>query len=137
MEKTSYRYSTGLVSGLFLVLALILPIACTQKTLEHYSARGLVVSVEQGAEGHSYVTILHEAVRDFKDQTGKVVGMQPMAMTFVADRTIPTKDLQPQAKIQFVFEVHWESAERLVLKEMKPLDSATKLELGGYSVEMA
>ena len=83
------------------------------------------------------MTILHEAVRDFKDQTGKVVGMQPMAMTFVADRTIPTKDLQPQAKIQFVFEVHWESAERLVLKEMKPLDSATKLELGGYSVEMA
>ena len=97
----------------------------------------MVISVEREAEGHSQVTLLHEAIPEFKDQTGKVVGMEPMSMTFAADSSVPTENLQPRAKIKFVFEVHWDAAERLVLKEIQPLDSETKLELNGYSVEMA
>lgn len=137
MEKTAYRRAARILMGAALLSTSMLPSGCAPKPVEQYAARGMVVSVERGMEGHSQVTILHEAVRDFKDQTGKIVGMEPMAMTFAADGAVPTDNLQPQSKIQFVFEVHWEAAERLVLKEILPLDSETVLELNGYSVELS
>ena len=136
MGKTNNTIISVLIVGILFAAALGIP-ACVPKTADLYSARGSVVSVEQVADGRSLVTILHEAITGFKNQAGQVVGMEPMAMTFAADSSVSTDILQPQAKIKFVFEVHWDAAERLVLKEIQPLDSETKLELNGYSVEMA
>jgi len=136
MDKTNHTLVSVLTVGFLFAAALGIP-ACAPKPADLYSVRGMVVSVEQDSEGRSRVTILHEAIPDFKNQAGQVVGMEPMAMTFAADTALATADLQPKAKIQFVFEMHWNAAERLVLKEFKPLDLETKLEFNGYSVEMA
>ncbi len=136
MGQTRSTIISVLSVGLLFAAALGIP-ACASKAADLYSVRGMVVSVEQLGDGRSQVTILHEAIPEFKNQAGQIVGMEPMAMTFAADATVPTAHLQPRAKIQFSFEVHWTSAERLVLKKIQSLDSQTPLEFKGYSVEMA
>jgi hypothetical protein len=136
MDKINHTLVSVFIAGLVFAAALGIS-SCAPKPADFYSVRGMVVSVEQDPNGPSRVTILHEAIPDFKNQAGQVVGMEPMAMTFAADAAMPSENLQPRAKIQFVFEVHWDAAERLVLKEIQPLDSETELEFNGYSVEMA
>jgi len=138
MGKIALRPLAGIITGLFIMIAVLWSTACAPKAAaDRYSVRGTVISVEQGKDGRSQVTLLHEAIPEFKNQTGMVVGMEPMAMTFTASEELPTGSLQPQAKIQIVFEVHWNSAERLLLKEFQLLDDDTPLEFKGYSVEMA
>lgn len=138
MGKKALRYFTRILMKSLLLSVFMMPFACApQPMAQRYSARGMIVSVEEGTGGGSRVSILHEAIPDFKNQAGQKVGMEPMVMTFAADQTIRTEGFQPRAKIQFLFEVHWQGSDRLILKEIQSLDDQTPLEFKGYSVEMA
>ncbi len=125
-------------SGFVLLAGVFLPAACSPKApAAHYAARGIVVSIERGTDGLDRVTILHEAIPDFKNSEGQVTGMEPMAMTFTAAPGLSTANVAPQAKVAFHFEVHWKPVPQLRLIELTPLAAETPLDLGGYSVEMA
>ena len=136
MDKKPFRKSVILGFGGISAVCALMMLSCSPKQPDRYNAQGVVISVEAADQGAKRVTILHEAITDFKDPSGKVVGMSPMPMTFMAAPGLSTSGINPQSKVRFTFEVHWDSHERLILKEIHSIDAATQLDLNGYSVEM-
>lgn len=97
-----------------LVLALS-PIACTGPAAEPvgpaetYAMRGEIVRF--APPGEREIAIRHEAVPDFRDASGKVVGMEAMTMPFTLAADLPKEALSglaPGDRIAFTLEMRWQ-----------------------------
>ena len=86
-----------------------------------YQARGVVRFVAADS-----VHVRHEAIPEFRDPDGEVVGMTAMSMDFALAPDIATEDLQPGDKIAFTLEVDWDADQpaRITAVEVLPLDTA-------------
>jgi Cu/Ag efflux protein CusF len=86
-----------------------------------YTVRGEIVRV-----GPSEVTIRHEAIPDFADRSGAVVGMNAMVMPFPLARGVDVVGLAPGARVRFRFVMDWER-NRMQIVEIEPLPQGTPL----------
>ena len=94
-----------------------------QAPADVYEVRGIVQRVDD-----SEVLIQHEAVPDFKGATGKVVGMDSMAMPFPAEAEL-LEGLSEGDKIDFTFEVRWDAdGNPLQVTAATPLPADTVLD---------
>lgn len=77
--------------------------------VESYAMRGEVVRMP--AQATHEIVIRHEAVPDFRDDRGQVVGMEAMTMPFSLAPDLPasaTEGLKPGDRIAFTLETRWQ-----------------------------
>ena len=115
------------------VLALLLTTAAcggpsdVSQPVESYSVRGLVRHLpEPGRQGQELL-VWHEAILDFKNAEGKIVGMESMSMGFpLADAEL-TADLAVGDRIRMDFEVRWDGGHPLTITAIEKLPPETRL----------
>jgi Cu/Ag efflux protein CusF len=98
---------------------------------DRYEVRGEVVRLP--AAGSRELFIKHEAVPGFKDESGKVVGMEGMAMPFAVAEGVALEGLAPGDAITFTLEVAWKDSRnpvRIVRIEKQTLIHKMDLESG-------
>jgi Cu/Ag efflux protein CusF len=89
---------------------LLLLSACAEKAPappETYEIAGEVVRLP--AAGDRQIVVKHEAIPGFKDESGKVVGMEAMTMPFAVAEGVSLDGLAPGDKVEFTLEVRWAS----------------------------
>lgn len=97
-----------------------------------YMVRGEIVqlpgpgaaSVDQG------MLIRHEAIPDFEDDQGKVVGMMSMTMPFPVGKDVSLEGLKVGDAIQFTFELDWKAKEPYQIVKIEKLAGDVKLNWG-------
>lgn len=98
----------------------------TRAADQTYQVRGLLVSID--AE-RSKVDIQHEEIADFKDGTGKVVGMSKMTMPFHVAPAVELASFTTGDKVAFTLEVRWETKRELLIPQMNKLAADTELDV--------
>ena len=124
------------MTSLRLILAAVLVLSgCDSPPT--YSIRGVVVRTKSPADGYGTLVLLHEAVAEFKNVDGVVVGMDAMAMSFRTAPELPLEDVAPGDKVLASFTVYWKREPRLLIRSLKKLEPETELALDGYSLEVS
>ncbi len=73
-----------------------------------YTIRGQVHSLPDPArKGLEELQVQHERIPDYKDKSGKVVGMNSMVMGFPPGEGVKVPDLKVGDKVEVDFEVVW------------------------------
>jgi hypothetical protein len=116
------------------VLLLILGIigaggtGCADKnSARTYTVRGQVVQLPDPGNPGSGLTLNHEAVDDFVDRTGEVVGMDPMSMPFPIAKNLSLEGIQVGDVVEFKLAVDWEGDPAVEVTEVRKLPAGTKL----------
>jgi len=100
------------------VAVTVLSAGCSQPaetpavTVETYAMRGEIVRLP--AAGSREIAIRHEAVADFRDEGGKVVGMEAMTMPFTLAPEVDVAGLTPGDKVAFTLEMRWKATSDIV-----------------------
>ena len=127
------KHSFSSFIGLFLISVLLYSCAST----ESYSVRGVVIRLAPEDNGKGRIVILHEAIKDFKNQEGEVVGMDPMAMSFGLKEKGMLSSVEMGDKVSINFSMRWKKEPRMMITAMQRLDQKVELNLGGYVIEGA
>jgi hypothetical protein len=91
-----------------------------------YVVRGEVVQSPSPVAAGAQVLVRHEAIDDFVDATGKVVGMDAMVMPFEVAPPLSGKDLAVGDKVEVRFSMDWKEP-RLRVERMDRLPPGTAL----------
>jgi Cu/Ag efflux protein CusF len=98
----------------------------TRAADQTYQVRGVLVSID--AE-RAKVNVQHEAIPDFKDGSGKVVGMSAMTMPFHVASGVDLASFTAGDKVAFTLEVRWETKRELLIPQMNKLAADTELQV--------
>jgi Cu/Ag efflux protein CusF len=88
-----------------------------------------VVAAPTPVSAGTQVLVRHEAIPDFVDASGKVVGMDAMVMPFEAAPSVPAKDLAVGDKVEVRFSMDW-TGPRLRVERIERLPPGTVLRFG-------
>lgn len=91
-----------------------------------YAVRGEVVQTPSPVAAGIQVMVRHEAIDDFVDATGKVVGMDSMVMPFDVAPPLSAGDLAVGDKVEVRFSMDWKEP-RLRVERMERLPPGTIL----------
>jgi hypothetical protein len=94
-----------------------------------YTVRGEVVAPPSPVAAGTEVLVRHEAIVDFADAAGKVVGMDAMVMPFDVASTVAPKDLAVGDKVEIRFSMDWKGP-RLRVDRVERLPPGTALRFG-------
>ncbi len=92
-----------------------------------YVVRGEVVQAPAPVTSGIQVLVRHEAIDDFVDATGKVVGMDAMVMPFEVQAERAPKELAAGDKVEVRFSMDWKEP-RLRVERIERLPAGTTLE---------
>jgi Cu/Ag efflux protein CusF len=95
--------------------------------VKRYPIRAEIVQMPDRPGG--YVTLRHEAIDDFTDESGAVVGMNSMVMGFPVAREASLNGLAVGDKIEAVLEVDWDQG-FMQLERIAKLPRETALHFG-------
>ena len=98
-------------------------------TATTYTVKGRLESIKPAANGYGFLNIKHEAVPGFRDEKGKVVGMEVMTMPFAYGPGIQTDTLPLGGAVELVFVMDYAAQPMLSVTQIKALPKATKLSL--------
>jgi len=114
------------------VAVTVLSAGCSQPAetpavpVETYAMRGEIVRLP--AAGSREIAIRHEAVADFRDEGGKVVGMEAMTMPFTLAPEVDVAGLTPGDKVAFTLEMRWKATSDIVrISRIERLPAGTML----------
>lgn len=105
------------------------PAASAPAQAKRYTVRGEVVRLPESGAPSPEISIRHEAIPDFEDRQGAVVGMSAMVMPFRVGSGVSLAGLEPGDRIRFRFAVDW-SSNRIELESVEELPRATALDFG-------
>ncbi len=91
-----------------------------------YVVRGEVVQPPRAVTAGIEVLVRHEAIDDFADATGKVVGMDAMVMPFEVSPSATSRDLAAGDKVEVRFSMDWKEP-RLRVERIERLPPGTIL----------
>jgi hypothetical protein len=94
-----------------------------------YTVRGEVVAPPSPVAAGTQVLVRHEAIDDFVDATGKVVGMDAMVMPFDVAPPVAAKGLAVGDKVEIRFTMDWKGP-RLRIDRIERLPPGTVLRFG-------
>jgi hypothetical protein len=97
--------------------------------VQRYEVRGEVTRLPSAAEPALFVR--HEAVPEFVDMDGEVVGMDSMTMPFPLSEGVGLDGVEPGDKVRFTLEVEWEGDPPYRITRVEELAAGTALDLGG------
>jgi Cu/Ag efflux protein CusF len=95
--------------------------------VKHYTFRAEVVRMPERPGGE--VTLRHEAIDDFTDETGAVVGMDSMVMPFPVAREASLSGIGVGDKVEATFVIDWDQG-RMQLERIAKLPRETALHFG-------
>jgi hypothetical protein len=93
-----------------------------------YAVRGEVVQVGAAGAG-TQLLVRHEAIDDFADATGKVVGMDAMVMPFDVAPPLSAAGLSAGDRVVIRFSMDWKGS-RLRVEAIERLPADTVLRFG-------
>ncbi len=93
-----------------------------------YVVRGEVVSLPITGKPQTELIVKHEAIDDFKDRDGKVVGMNAMEMEFPPAKGVDVRDLKVGEKVAVTFSVWWTQTPPWLATKIERLPPETQLE---------
>lgn len=112
-----------------LVVAALSIAACEREPAPdaRYTTQGRVVMVPTRKSPASTLKIHHEAIPNFVDGQGKVVGMPSHPMDFPsAAEGIDLDALEVGQAVRFTFDVYWQPQTRWVISELERLPDDTR-----------
>jgi Cu/Ag efflux protein CusF len=80
--------------------------------VDRYTVRGVLVSLPRPDEPNSSLLVHHEAIPDFRDAQGSVVGMDEMTMGFPPAEGLDLDGFAVGDKVEVTFEVDWSPTRR-------------------------
>jgi Cu/Ag efflux protein CusF len=95
-----------------------------------YTVRGQILQLPSANSVDQRMMIHHEAIPDFKDEHGKVVGMKSMIMPFPVAAGVSLDGLEVGDPIRFSFDLDWESKQPYQITKIEKLPAGTKLNWG-------
>ena len=101
--------------------------------VDAYTVRGQVVAMP--VAGRRQIQVAHEAIPDFKNKAGEVVGMATMTMPFPVDESVSLEGIEEADAVELTFEVDWRSVGYRVTSITK-LAEGTELALEAAGHEM-
>lgn len=93
-----------------------------------YVVRGVVTEMPIVGKAGSELRVHHEAIDDFKDDQGKVVGMSAMVMEFPPLKAVDISQLKVGDKVELAFSVWWTQLPPWAATKITVLPPETKLE---------
>lgn len=119
------------VQAVFLA-ALMVVAGCTkqekQSSGRDYTVRGQVRQLPDPANpaaGQFFVS--HEAIDDWVGREGKIVGMDPMTMSFEVAEGVSLEGLQRGDVIEFTLHVDWKASPPVEITAIRKLPPGTRL----------
>ncbi|MFN7132272.1 MAG: copper-binding protein [Myxococcales bacterium] len=104
---------------------------------DRYTVRGELVRITRNdASAPPQLTIRHEAIPDFKDADGKVVGMEAMVMPFPLAPGASAEGLSPGDKVRFRFVMDW-ATNRYQVEQLEKLPPDAELKFATPGEETA
>ncbi|HYD00180.1 MAG TPA: copper-binding protein [Phycisphaerales bacterium] len=95
-----------------------------------YTVRGEVSSLPTTGDKRTEFRVYHEAIDDFKDKGGKVVGMNAMTMDFPPAKGVDLSNLKKGDKVSLTFSVWWGGSPPWLVTKIEKLPDDTKLVFG-------
>ena len=102
--------------------------AAAPRRVQTYEGRGEVTALPDPADPSTALAIRHEAIDDFADIDGDVVGMDAMTMPFPLAEGVSLAGLAPGDQVSFTLEVEWESDPPYRIARIDKLPPATPLD---------
>lgn len=104
------------------------PTAAAAPAVVTYTSQGLIANARE-TQGGLLVQIHHEPIPEFKDRTGKVIGMKEMVMDFPAQPSA-MQGVAVGDAVTFTFEVDWTKTPAHRLMTVQKLPPGTELRIG-------
>ena len=105
-----------------------------ESSRHHYTVRGKVVELPAEGDARGSFRVHHEAIDDFRNPQGEVVGMSSMAMPFPPAEGLDLGGLKVGDKVELDFTVDWSPARRgWFATAVRVLPSETELEFEAAS----
>jgi len=117
------------VALLLVIAACSAPVPPAPAGARVYAVRGEVVQAPSPVVAGIQLLVRHEAIDDFVDASGKVVGMDAMIMPFDAATPVVAKDLAVGDKVAVRFSMDWKEP-RLRVEGIERLPPGTVLRFG-------
>jgi len=94
-----------------------------------YTVKGRLQVVEPATNGWGVLRIHHEAIADFRDQSGAQVGMSAMTMAFAYGPGVDPAKLTVGGPVKMVFDMDYQRSPKLLIRSIEtlPLDAVLKL----------
>ena len=92
-----------------------------------YTVRGQVIQLPDPANPGTGLTLNHEAVDQFVDRTGEVVGMDPMSMPFPVAKNLSLAGIQVGDVVEFKLYVDWGGDPAVEITGIRKLPAGTQL----------
>jgi len=92
-----------------------------------YTVRGEVETLPTAGDKRTEFRVHHEAIDDFKNSSGKVVGMNAMTMDFPPAKGVDLSNLKKGDKVSLTFSVWWGGSPPWLLMKIEKLPGDTKL----------
>jgi Cu/Ag efflux protein CusF len=91
-----------------------------------YTTRGQVMQLPDPA--NPGLTLNHEAIDQFVDRQGELVGMDPMSMPFPVAKGVSLEGIQVGDVVEFKLHVDWGGNPEVEITEVRELPAGTKLD---------
>ncbi len=95
---------------------------------ESYSVRGLVRQLPEPNRRGRELSVWHEAIAEFKDMDGEIVGMESMTMGFPLAEDELAAGLAVGDRIRIDFDVSWDAGNPLTITAIEKLPAETRLD---------
>ena len=93
-----------------------------------YTVRGQVTQLPDPNNPGTGLYVNHEAIDDFVDREGEVVGMDPMPMPFPVDEKVSLEGIVPGDVVELELHVDWGAETEAEIVGIRELPPGTKLE---------
>ena len=93
-----------------------------------YTTRGQVVQLPDPANPGTGLTLNHEAVDQFVDRQGELVGMDPMSMPYPVAKDVSLEGIQVGDVVEFKWHVDWDAEPSAEIIGVRKLPAGTKLD---------
>jgi hypothetical protein len=111
----------------FALWALLAALGCSRGGGRDYTVRGRVAQLPEPGNPASGFAVSHQAVDDFVDRQGEVVGMDPMTMSFPLGPQVSLAGLALTDPIEFVLHVDWSAAPPVRITSVHKLPPGTPI----------
>jgi hypothetical protein len=110
-----------------LLCALALLAAGCARSGRDYTVRGRVAQLPEPGNPASGFVVAHQAVDDFVDRQGEVVGMDPMTMTFPLSSEVSLAGLAVNDPVEFTLHVDWSATPPVRITQVHKLPPGTPI----------
>ena len=133
------RYETGsAIRGAAVLLLLLVALAvggllagCSRGGSgggRDYTVRGKVTQLPESGDPENGLAVSHQAIDDFVDREGKVVGMNPMTMSFPLGPRVPLAGLAVGDPLEFTLHVDWSATPPIRITSLHKLPPGTPID---------